>query len=389
MKLQLNLIASAFIGLAGILTMQSANAIPAFAAKYDKKCSSCHTAWPQLNAKGRAFKEEGYRLESEIREGTESVIEAESLRSMISIFLTARPYDKQDSGDTQLRAIQEAELFVAGAIDDNFSGFLAFEAEDDEDAFNVAVATATVAYRFNTEFNLNFSYAQVFEADPYSFLRNTLRLTRNRPATIDQRFGGSDRIRDNRQQVTATGRISHKLFYSLSYTGAPKDSVGEDPQGIAARVAYDITKDFMVGAFYWSGEELLTDAGSTPPSVTEFDRTGFDFQLDAANTRISGGYIIANDETLSTPGEKENIAMSFQAFHTMRSKSGKPTWVPLIRYDSYEKNDGNDQFNELTLNVGYYFRENAKGFIEYWQQLDTPDGVFEDSRLTLQMKVGF
>jgi len=69
--------------------------------------------------------------------------------------------------------------------------------------------------------------------------------------------------------------------------------------------------------------------------------------------------------------------------------TGKPTWVPLIRYDSYERNDGNDQFNELTLNVGYYFRENAKGFIEYWQQLDTPDGVFEDSRLTLQMKVGF
>jgi len=384
MNLQHKLIACALIGFAGMFTIQSANAIPSFAAKHDKKCSSCHTAWPQLNAKGRAFKEDGYRLESEVKEGTESPIEAESLRSIISLFLTARPYDKKDSGDLLLRALQEAELFVVGAIDDNFSGFMVFEAED-EIGFNVEIATATLAYRYNAEINLNLGYSQVFESDPYSFLSNSLRLTRGRPATIDRGFDGSDRLRDKRQQVTLTGRVAHKLFYSASFTGAPKNNEGEDPQGIAARIAYDIADDFMVGVFHWSGEELLTNS----TSITEFTRNGFDFQVDVANTRFSGGYILATDETLGSTGETDNVAVSFQAFHTMRSKSGKPTWVPLVRYDSYERNDGADQFDELTLNVGYYFQENTKGFIEYWSQLATPDGVQEDNRLTLQMQVGF
>jgi len=317
-------------------------------------------------------------MESEIKEGTESALEAESLR--------ARPYDKKDSGDVKLRAIQEVELFVTGAIDDNFSGFFAIEAEDEND-FNAEVSTAKLAYRYSDAINVQMSWAQVFESDPYSFLRNSLRLTRGRPSIIDQRFGSADRMRDTRQNFTLTGRVAGSLFYSASYTGAPKDAEGVDAAGFAGRVAYDITSNIMIGAMYWSGEE-----GADPDNniaATDYTRSGFDFQVDAANTRISGGYITATDDNPAVVGEEDNVAISVQAFHTFRTKSGKPGLVPLIRYDSYEKNDGRDQFDELTLNVGYYFQENTKGFIEYWDQIDTPDGIPDDSRLTLQLQVGF
>jgi len=305
---------------------------------------------------------------------------------MFSTFLTARPYDKKDSGDVNLRAIQEVEVFVSGAIDDNFSGFLAIEAEDEND-FIAEVSTATLAYRHSDEINVQVSWSQVFEADPYSFLRNSLRLTRGRPSIIDQRFGSADRLRDARQNLTLTGRVVEKLFYSLSYTGAPKSSEGVDASGIAARVAYDITENIMIGALHWSGEEGADPANNI--DATDYSRTGFDFQMDMASTRISGGYIQATDDNPTVPGEEDNAAISVQAFHTVHTKSGKPTWVPLIRYDSYEKNDGKDQYDELTLNVGYYFQENAKGFVEFWQQLDTPTAIKDDNRLTLQMQVGF
>ncbi len=33
--------------------------IPAFARKYGLRCSACHTVWPELNAFGQRFKDNG------------------------------------------------------------------------------------------------------------------------------------------------------------------------------------------------------------------------------------------------------------------------------------------------------------------------------------------
>jgi hypothetical protein len=55
----------------GIFWLSNANAVPSFAAKYEKKCSYCHTAWPQLNKKGRDFKERGYRVKEDLKDTSE------------------------------------------------------------------------------------------------------------------------------------------------------------------------------------------------------------------------------------------------------------------------------------------------------------------------------
>jgi len=44
------------------LAVHKTKAIPAFARKYHLPCSACHTAWPELNAFGQAFKDRGYQL---------------------------------------------------------------------------------------------------------------------------------------------------------------------------------------------------------------------------------------------------------------------------------------------------------------------------------------
>src|SRR2546430_7242089 len=44
------------------LTVHRTKAIPAFARKYGLRCSACHTAWPELNAFGQRFKDNGYQL---------------------------------------------------------------------------------------------------------------------------------------------------------------------------------------------------------------------------------------------------------------------------------------------------------------------------------------
>jgi hypothetical protein len=44
------------------LGVHKTNAIPAFARKYGLPCSACHTAWPELNAFGQRFRDNGYQL---------------------------------------------------------------------------------------------------------------------------------------------------------------------------------------------------------------------------------------------------------------------------------------------------------------------------------------
>src|SRR2546427_8231775 len=44
------------------LAVHKTEAIPAFARKYGLRCSACHTAWPELNAFGQRFKDNGYQL---------------------------------------------------------------------------------------------------------------------------------------------------------------------------------------------------------------------------------------------------------------------------------------------------------------------------------------
>ncbi len=41
-------------------------AIPSFARKYNLPCSACHTAWPELNAFGQAFRDNGYQMMNDL-----------------------------------------------------------------------------------------------------------------------------------------------------------------------------------------------------------------------------------------------------------------------------------------------------------------------------------
>jgi hypothetical protein len=60
-------IRTVLLGLAGSLLLgaPSAEAIPAFARKYETSCQTCHTMFPKLNAFGMAFRFNGYRMPEE------------------------------------------------------------------------------------------------------------------------------------------------------------------------------------------------------------------------------------------------------------------------------------------------------------------------------------
>ena len=128
-----------------------------------------------------------------------------------------------------------------------------------------------------------------------------------------------------------------------------------------------------------------------------FTRMGIDFMGDFGNSRLQAGYISGKDDqvafdtntqTFVDNGSATDNVLSIQGLHTFKTEKGKPTWVPVARYENYTKNDGDDKYADLVLGVSYFLKENVKGMLEYKTDMTTPDGVDKENRATFQVNVG-
>ncbi len=369
--------------LLALLWAGSAHAIPAFARKYDKPCSTCHTAWPQLNNAGRMFKEAGYQFPTD-KERAQVISDFLYLDKYfpVSAMLVARPYDKKDSGSQKLRAIHEIEIITAGVLAKDWSGYFEIEAEDETD-FSPEFAPAVASYHYGKALNLQFVWGPYFWADPYGFLGDHFRLTATHVAVIDQAFGGADasgKLRSTRQMVGLYGRPADSLFYSVGYSGVASDAEGVEANNAHARLAFDVTRDITAGVFVVNGKNDTTKR--------DFDRKGVDFQGDFGDLRLQAAMVKAEDDNAALTATDKNDAWSIQGMYVFK-EGQRPTWAPVVRYDTYEKVNGSEEYNELVLNLTRYFTENIKGFIEYWKQLDVPPTKTEDKRVTLQLQLTF
>ena len=391
MRILIGKVIVAAIVISGFAWSTTAEAVPSFARKHELNCSACHTAYPQLNATGRAFKESGYRFRNE--EEKSDLLEISDFLQLekhvpISAVLIARPYDKKDSGNEKIRAVHEVEIIVAGNISNKWSGYFEIEAED-ETGFELELAPAVLSYNHSKEFNVQFVYGPTFWADSYGIIGDQFRLTRGHVGAIDQKFGGADaggRFRAVRQNVGVFGRLADRFFYNVNYSGKAEDAEGENASVASGLFNFDVTDNIMVGAFFMDGDDEDT--------MRDFSRTGVQFQADVLqDLRLQGLFIAGTDDRdpadIRGPGEDDNDAFSLQALYTFRDDTLRPTWVPLIRLDSYETTDGASSFDELTLNLGYYFTQNIKAYIEYWDRYDAPTSAQEDSRITLQVVAAF
>jgi predicted porin len=381
----------ATLAILGTTWFGSAQAVPAFAHKYEKNCSYCHTAWPQLNAKGRKFKELGYRFKEDLKGNEKEPSYMEDFP--LGAILVSRPYDKKSNGDRELHGLHEMELFLAGAVNKQVSTFFEFEGEDEND-WAVEVGHAVVNYRVDDAVNLQFSWGPMFFADPYGTIVDHFSPTIshyalvhneggvvNGPAAAD--FGGADNggaLNDARHNVMVNGRVN-KIFYIAGISGIAGSTTGEKDSVVSGRLAYDINDNMMIGALMVRGEYT---GGVEDLS---YSRTGIDFMSDFGSSRLQVGYITARDDQVGGSSTSDKV-FSVQGMHTYKTEKGKPTWVPLARYENYTKNDGDDTYADLVLGVSYYLSENVKTMVEYKSDLDAPSGVDKENRATVQINLG-
>jgi hypothetical protein len=377
-----------------VLFPTNSEAIPAFARKTDMTCSTCHTAWPALNAFGRQYKEHGYRLghlEAPNKIISKDLKWNESLP--ISVLLVARPYDKKDSGKQKIRALHEVELMVAGPMGDKMSSFIEIEAEDEDlnaRGFETGISSAALTYSVGEAAHVQVSWGSITWFDPYNSYSNHLRMTRGGSAVYSKSFGGADNdgsIASARQNITVYGRPSTNFFYGVSISGDAGDSEGEEGNTVTVRVAYDVMPALTIGALVISGTCNTRTGTTCTTNDREYSRNAIDLQSEFDGFTINAVALSAKDDNATATSEEKNNAYYVQALYTVK-EGARTTWAPLIRYDSYEETNGTVKVNELTLSVNYYLTENIRSMLEFWSK-DSDDNTKDDDRLTLQVIAAF
>lgn len=388
-----------------VLFPNKSEAIPAFARKNSMACSTCHTAWPALNAFGRQYKEHGYRLghlEAPSKTITKDLKWDENLP--VSVLLVARPYDKKGSAkDAKNRALHEVELMIAGPMGEKMSGFFEIEAEDEVTngiGFDTGIPAAQITYNHNEAANIQFSWGSNTWFDPYGSYTGSRRMTRGANAVSDQKFGGADnggKLRSSRQNISLYGRPSPKFFYGLALSGDAGDAEGEGGDSVTLRIAFDVMPSLTIGAMHFNGTANATSTSDTvgivggvpaviPGSSTperDYSRTAFDFQSEVSGFTFNAVFLTATDDNSGATVEVDNDAFYVQALYTVK-EGGRVIWAPLIRFDSYETGGGAVDVDEITLGVNYYFTENVRGMIELWDRDSSATGK-DDDRVTLQL----
>jgi len=146
-------------------TSQPAQAVPAFARKYNLKCYNCHTIPPALNKTGYMFKRLGYRLPPDEMDGTKPAPKIAELDKDIKFsitnslaIVTAGSFTVDKTlGDTPSSSssfnLDEAALFAAGSLpESNFSYFAQFELSQDGSTTLEQAQIGYTAGRANSSF---------------------------------------------------------------------------------------------------------------------------------------------------------------------------------------------------------------------------------------------
>lgn len=86
-------------------------------------------------------------------------------------------------------------------------------------------------------------------------------------------------------------------------------------------------------------------------------------------------------------GDESNTAYYVQGFYNFLSE-GRPLFMLVLRFDSYEANDGRDKIASWTLGVSHFLRENIKLRAEFSTR-DGDGAIQDDDRFTIQIDAFF
>lgn len=412
-----------------LLTANTVSAVPTFARKYKTSCSTCHYAFPKLNAFGKVFKNNGYRYpagqDQEMTKEEPVSLGSEGYKrvwpdaiwpsdiagtSPLSIHLIGRTHfgGKWDDATTTgvveddkalyFEIPHEFELLFAGTFDDKFSYFGEVELEHESElAYEFAVN-----YAFKPQVHLKLGSVGLM-ASPEMH-----RLTREHYNTEDlKNQSGTWRLRDGSgggAELWGAGNGAGGkggFTYALGIGNGQNDADNFDlntAKDIYGRATYKVgglgeiggtegqsseTSAFYLdnsvrlGGFFYSGEAVKDT------SSDEFSVAGGD--IDLWFNRLN---VVALAMTMSSKykaKDRSSLAYFLEGNYVIY-----PWLIGELRYEFTDKDtddDVADPATSLIPGVVIMARANVKTSLEYLIPLD--EARKDDGQFTLQFNIAF
>lgn len=341
-----------------------AEALPIFARKFNVTCTTCHTAFPSLNAFGRMFKENGYRFPGSQAPAVQHQHQISPTLIAdntfpIAAMVHSKIFEKTKGEDWATAPFDMVHLWTAGSVFKMGSAFVELGA--DADTGLQVVGSGRVGLHPSKYANVVAGIGTPFVTDPYNTLSGHV-------ITLAE-LEGNDGF------FNVYGRAS-KLYYEAGFFTGGSGDIETEPNG-SARLALDVTPNIEVGAFGTYGKQTVGDATATDtPADTLL--AGADFNIDEGNTHALGRFQL-NKQTINDNSET-NLSGFGQLYYTFISED-RPIFVPLVQVDYQQSNDGNDSTVGLLGNVSTYLFANARLGVEAQSDVATPNGVDKGYRL--------
>ena len=333
------LVASIFI-----LVPAPAQANPAFARRFNAKCTMCHAPLPpRLNNLGLTFKRLGYRL-PDIDDQGRLVLQDPSIRSIADAFSLIGDIRLDKFRDTPAAfSMHEVELMGAGTAGRNLS-FAAETAWEDGEFMMENFEGQLLFGKPESNFTARFGLVSPLLWDKFGHQRLGVARAHllNRRAPVGAFVGF--RPRDNQEGVEvgvnllragAEGGGMRSTFLSVGiYNGLTEvgNEFGDNnsSKDVMAQAVHLWGESHTIGALWYRGK--VTDIG-TPAFSDTYSRWGvFGSYALRAGSDVLGGFMVGRDDaTDSTIGRVSSRSWFLEVSQTIA-----PLTAAFARYDRFE-----------------------------------------------------
>jgi hypothetical protein len=379
------------VALLAAMAAREADAIPAFARKYQYSCSTCHAPFPRLKPFGEEFAARGYRMEDPSKEPTRATYDVgDPLLMLVRDVPLALRLEGYASWKENALAENDVEwpwvfkILSGGPISNHISYYFYFLEENGE-----VVGLEDVFLQFNSIFNLPLDLVvgqyQVCDV----LFKRELRLERYDYEILTTTVGVSDLNLTYNRGLVLTWHTPAKIdavFQVLNGNGMPPaDGEGNFDNDKYKDVSLRLVRQFpnvRVGLFGYSGKQNADNG--TFNNTTYF---GPDLVFDLGKKwSLSLEYLERRDDNPFFTASSGPSYVTRGGFAELNffPKGQDGRWVLTALYNKVNSDDTGAEAETASLTANYLLARNIRLMVEGGRDL-----VAEASRITIGIVTAF
>ena len=425
-----------------------ARAVPAFARKYQTSCQTCHVIFPKLNPYGAAFRLNGYHLPAE----TEELVKQKPVSlgadayarmwpemvypstlpgnvpfamnvNVASVYASSHDETGRTITHNDFQFPQEANLFAAGTLGNQFSFFSELTYEEEPDggsAIELEHVRLDIVSPFGPEHLFNFRIGKL-TSNLFDGFQGMWLMTNNGAETLFAYNpigfnggtslagdgGGGVSLPGTTRAVEMYGVAAHRLFYTVGVSSpvGPGGSSGQfnnnSSKDFYARVDYKFgglgldgdsagakvppqnwrETSFRIGVFGYAGDGSdvdfeIADPAGNPFKMQQrrFNRLGVYGSLYLGDLNLIGVAVHGSDDLSlrddETDAEISRATRTWDAWFAQADYVIAPPFQVSVRYENLRPADPSvDTLQVLNANFSFLARANIKLMLEYRRDL--------------------